>query len=192
MIVEGLLTTVNAAGIPNIAPMGPIVQGNFRSLTLRPFRGSVTFTNLLETRAGVFHVVDRVDVIVDAVIHRLDEMPQTTPAKVVNGVVLADCCRWVEFRITDVDLTEERSVMSTDVLHIESRRDFLGFNRARHAILEGAILATRLHILPRSEVLQSLSFLTPAVGKTGDKEECEAFRRLTEYINERLSVESVR
>ena len=37
MIVEGIVTSQNADGLMNVAPMGPIVHGDFESLTLRPF-----------------------------------------------------------------------------------------------------------------------------------------------------------
>ena len=63
MIVEGLVTSLDRDGRLNVAPMGPIVSGNFEALVLRPFQPSTTFDNLNATRCGVFHVVDRVEVI---------------------------------------------------------------------------------------------------------------------------------
>ena len=63
MIVEGIVTSVDTAGLLNVAPMGPIVVGDFASLLLRPFQPSTTFNNLAATGCGVFHVIDRVDVI---------------------------------------------------------------------------------------------------------------------------------
>ncbi|MDG1893563.1 MAG: DUF447 family protein [Fuerstiella sp.] len=182
MIVEGLLTSTNAAGQVNVAPMGPIVQGDFESLLLRPFRGSTTFSNLLETKTAVFHVVDRVDVIARAAVSRLEELPATVAATVVSGVVLADCCRWFEVEITDIDITNERSEMQARVVYTGQRRPFFGLNRARHAVIEAAILATRVHLLPREEIESALRFLTPAVAKTGGPAETDAFRMLQQHI----------
>ena len=184
MIVEGLLTTVGFAGKTNVAPMGPIVHGNFESFVLRPFRGSTTYENLISTRAAVFHVVDQVKVIAEAAIRKLptDRLPPTERARAIDGVVLTDCCRWFELEITEVDLSEERSQMTANVVHIGERRQFWGFNRARHAVIEAAILATRVHILPRQEVESAIRFLRPAVEKTGGQVELDAFQMLQSHI----------
>ncbi len=183
MIVEGLLTSINAAGQINIAPMGPIVQGDFESLLLRPFRGSTTHSNLIETKTAVFHVVDRVDVIARAAISRLEKLPYTVAATVVPGVVLTDCCRWFEVEITDIDTTNERSEMRAKVVHRGQLRPFFGLNRARHAVIEAAILATRVHMLPREQIESAMQFLAPAVAKTGGPEETSAFAMLHQHID---------
>ena len=181
--MEGLLTSINAAGQINIAPMGPIVQGDFESLLLRPFRGSTTHSNLIETKTAVFHVVDRVDVIARAAISRLEKLPYTVAATVVPGVVLTDCCRWFEVEITDIDTTNERSEMRAKVVHRGQLRPFFGLNRARHAVIEAAILATRVHMLPREQIESAMQFLAPAVAKTGGPEETSAFAMLHQHID---------
>ena len=82
--------------------------------------------------------------------------------------------------------------MQAVTVHTETRRDFLGFNRARHAVIEAAILATRVHLIPYSEIEDALAFLAPAVAKTGGTEEAEAFRMLTDFIRSRaIPAESV-
>lgn len=181
MIVEGLVTSVDSAGKINIAPMGPIVEGDFKSLLLRPFQPSATFSNLNATRCGVFHVVDQVDVIARAAIGRLSETPETEPAQAVNGVVLKDCCRWFEFQVLDVDESDPRSRMPSAVVYRGERRPFFGFNRARHAILEAAIVATRIHLLKSEDIVAAFDYLRPAVEKTGDQTEHELFEMLHTY-----------
>ena len=74
----------------------------------------------------------------------------TVPAAAVRGVVLADCCSWRELEVRSIDSTPPRSRIETAVVHRGTRREFIGFNRARHAVLEAAIYATRLHLLPRA------------------------------------------
>ena len=88
MIVEGIVTSVDAAGRLNVAPMGPIVVGDFASLLLRPFQPSTTFSNLAATRRGVFHVVDRVDIIAQAAIGRLTGAQPLNPHALIDGFVL--------------------------------------------------------------------------------------------------------
>ena len=182
MIVEGIITSVDAGGQMNVAPMGPIVVGDFASLLLRPFQPSTTFNNLAATRSGVFHVVDRVEIIAQAAIGRLTELPAVEPAAMIEGFVLKDCCRWFEFTVDSVDTTDARSRMPSSIVHRGERRPFFGFNRARNAVLEAAILATRLHLLSRQHVLDMMSFLEPAVEKTGGREEKSAFAMLKEFV----------
>lgn len=180
--MEGLLTSTDTDGILNVAPMGPIVHDDFRALTLRPWAGSTTFDNLLSTKCGVFHIVDHVKVIAEAAIRRLTTLPTTIPAERIGGFVLEDCCRWFEFQITKIDTSHERSEMTAEVVHSGMRHPFRGFNRARHAIIETAILATRLHILPQDEVESTMKLHESAVTKTGDQEELDAFGLLQTYV----------
>ncbi len=182
MIVEGIVTSVDANGRLNVAPMGPIVEGDFASLVLRPFQPSATFSNLSETRCGVFHVVDQVDVIAKAAIGQLHELPDVEQATHIRGFVLRDCCRWFEFTVDHVDDSNPRSQMPSTIVHRGERRPFFGFNRARHAVLETAILATRLPLLNRQEVMDVVRFLAPAVEKTGGVSERTAFTMLHQFI----------
>ena len=184
MIVEGLLTTTDTSGNINVAPMGPVVHGNFRRLTLRPFHGSTTFDNLLATKAAVFHVVDRVHVIAEAAIRKLSRPPEHEAARHISGIVLQDCCRWFELQVTAADTSELRSVMDCEIVHTGDRRPFWGFNRGRHAIIEAAILCTRLHLLPQADVESQMDILQSAVEKTGGDEETETFRMLADHMAE--------
>ena len=182
MIVEGIVTTIDSTGSLNVAPMGPIIAGDFESLLLRPFQPSTTFNNLSTTRCGVFHIVDQIDVIAKAAIGRLETNPDVVRASVIDGYVLKDCCRWFEFTVDHVDASEPRSRMPSTIVHRGERRPFFGFNRARHAVLEAAILATRLHLLSREEVLSALIPMRSAVEKTGGLTELSAFAMLEEFI----------
>ena len=46
MILEGIVTSLDAGGKLNVAPMGPIVEPDMSRLVLRPFRTSQTYRNL--------------------------------------------------------------------------------------------------------------------------------------------------
>lgn len=185
-ILEGIVTTRNADGTTNVAPMGPIVDPaeapNITRLLLRPFQTSTTYANLARTRCGVFHVTDDVLLLARAAINRLDQPPATIPATVVDGAVLADACRWFEFRVQSIDESQERTEIQAEVVHTGRLRDYVGLNRAKHAVLEAAILATRLHILPRSEILSQLQALRSPVQKTAGPREQEAFDLICRYI----------
>ncbi len=188
MIVEGVVTSQNADGVLNVAPMGPIVEGDFCSLLLRPFQSSTTCENLTTTRCGVFHVVDNVELLARTAVGQLTEVPRTRPATVINGRILLDCCRWFEFQVTACDLSAPRTVLQTEIVARGEQRPFLGFNRARHAVLEAAILATRVHLLSETEVKAQLAVLGSAVEKTGGVAESDAVAMLVDYINASYSV----
>jgi hypothetical protein len=67
-------------------------------------------------------------------------------------------------------------------VHHGTRRDFIGFNRARHAVLEAAIYATRVHMLPRAYIESELARLQVIVDKTAGAAELEAMQLLADYI----------
>jgi uncharacterized protein len=183
MILEGIVTTRDAAGVMNVAPMGPIVDDAMSVLRLRPFQTSQTYRNLCVVPSGVFHVVDDVLLLARSAVGLLTEMPATFPAEKVPGDVLAQACRWYEFRVGSCDATHDRAEILARVVHLGRLRDFFGFNRAKHAVLEGAILATRAHLIARNELHAEFARLKPAVEKTGGDREKEAFELLENFIH---------
>jgi hypothetical protein len=190
MILEGIVTTVNADGTVNIAPMGPLVDSGITHLTLRPFQTSTTFQNLMRTRQGVFHVTDDVELLAHAAIDRLDRMPPLVRAERVDGWILAESCRWYAFEVREADVREPRSRIEADVVDHGHLREFFGFNRAKHAVLEAAILATRVHLLDGADLLDELARLVVMVEKTGGEQERRAFDFLSQYIRGTISAAS--
>jgi uncharacterized protein len=188
MILEGIVTTLDAAGLINVAPMGPIVDDSMSMLRLRPFKTSQTYANLQAVPFGVFHVVDDVLLLARAAIGFLPETPPTFPAEKVPGSVLVQACRWYEFEIEERDDSTDRAEVRARVVHVGRLRDFFGFNRAKHAVLEAAILATRLHLIPRDEIRIQFARLKPAVEKTAGPRELEAFALLERYVSEHPAV----
>lgn len=182
MILEGIVTTLNADGTANISPMGPRVDERFETLLLRPYQTSTTYANLKRSGEGVFHVVDDVLLLAQAAIDQLDPPPPTVRATAVAGVILTDACRWYAFRVRSIDDRQPRTEIVADVVDHGRQRDFFGFNRAKHAVLEAAILATRIALLPREEIEAELTRLAVLVEKTGGPQEQKAFALLQSYI----------
>lgn len=181
MILEGLVTTRNADGSPHLAPMGPRVEPGFACLLLRPFPTSQTYQNLLAHPEGVLHVTDDALLIAKAALG-VAELPAVRPAERVNGFVLADCCRHYEFVVRTIDASGERVHIDAEVVHPGHHRDFFGFNRAKHAVVEAAILATRLHLLPHAEVAAEFMKFRVIVDKTGGPAEFEAMAFLEAHL----------
>lgn len=181
MILEGILTTVDDAGEVNVAPMGAEIDADRSRLRLRPFQGGRTFENLRRSRQGVFHVVDDARLLADAATG--NPSPPMRSAEAVRGFVIESACQVLELEITRVDDSSERSVMDARVVHRESRRDFFGWNRAKHAVLEAAILITRAHLLPNEEIRARMTSLRVLVEKTGGSQERDALRSLEAHLD---------
>ena len=95
----------------------------------------------------------------------------TRPAVRVHGRVLEDCCRYYEFKVTALDESEERARFEVETRCSAGVRDVFGFNRAQHAVIETAILATRLDFLPPDAVAADLERYRVLVDKTGGDRE---------------------
>jgi uncharacterized protein len=178
MIVESIVTTVAGDGTVNCAPMG--VEWGDERIVLKPFLDTATYRNVTATGAAVVNLVDDVRVFAQAAIS--NPVYPTVPAAAVRGVRLADCCSWREVEVRSVDSTPPRSRIETAVVHRGVLREFIGFNRARHAVLEAGIYATRLHVLPRDFITSELARLQTIVDKTAGPAEHEAMALLTSFV----------
>ncbi len=182
MILEGIVTTINGDGSVNISPMGPIVDPSMKHFILRPYQSSTTYHNLKSNRQGVLHVTDDVELLARTAVNRLDDLPEMFPAKQIDGQVLADACRWYELRVAELNDDEPRTRIECEVLHAGQIRDFFGFNRAKHAVLEAAILATRTDFLPPQQILEQFEQLAIIVEKTAGEQERAAFSFLDDHV----------
>ena len=93
MILEGLITSCDAAGGLHLAAMGPEVDeaaclgGAIEQLVLKPFETSQTAANLARLPEGVFHLSDDVLLLARVVTGSLAEPPACRPAVGVRGWV---------------------------------------------------------------------------------------------------------
>lgn len=193
MILEGLVTTANPDGTVNVAPMGPRVEPAMQQLLLRPYPGSRTAANLARTGQGVFHVTDDVELLARAAIDRLDTLPPLLPAATlaagVEGWIIEDACRWYAFRVTHCDQSCEPWRLEATVVGRGRLRDFFGLNRAKHAVVEAAVLATRTALLSAEQVLSEIERLRAPVEKTGGPAEQRAWLLLWQHVQAAYGVE---
>ena len=181
MIIETIVTTVDANGSINFAPMG--VEWGDETIVLKPFLETTTFRNLNATGVAVVNLTDDAMLFAQGAI----SSPQfpSIPATIVEGAVLEAACSWRELRVVTIDATPPRSRIEAQVVHRGIRREFIGFNRARHAVLEAAILATRTHLLPAEQIREEYARLQVVVDKTAGPREREAMDLLTQYVRSR-------
>jgi len=181
VIIESIVTTVDANGSINFAPMG--VEWGDETIVLKPFLETTTFRNLNATGVAVVNLTDDAMLFAQGAI----SSPQfpSIPATIVKGAVLEAACSWRELRVVTIDATPPRSRIEARVVHRGTRREFIGFNRARHAVLEAAILATRTHLLPAEQIREEYARLQVVVDKTAGPREREAMDLLTQYVRSR-------
>ena len=181
MIIESILTTLAPDGTVNIAPMG--VEWGDETIVIKPFLETTTFRNLEATRAAVVNLTDDVLLFARGAIGTA-----TAPVRAaerVRGVILEGTAAWREVEVVSLDATPPRSRIVTRVVHRGSAREFPGFNRARHAVLEAAILATRTHLIPPAELAADLARLRVIVDKTAGPREHEAMSLLERFVDEK-------
>ncbi len=186
MISEGLMTTIDADGAVHLAPMGPTINVSTNRLVLRPFTSSQTHANLRRAGEGVFHITDDVLLLARSAVGAVERVPDWRPAAGISGAVLKDACRWFAVRISRWEMTEPRATAEAEIVDQGEERPFWGFNRAKHAVLEAAILATRVGLLEPATISADLARWRPLVEKTGGPAEREAWAFLEEFIRGKL------
>jgi hypothetical protein len=171
MIVETVTTTINPDGSVNCAAMG--VEWGDETVVIKPYRATRTLRNLQDRGAAVVNVTD--DILLFARAALEDPHPPTRPAAAVEGAVLTDACSWREVAIDAIDATGPRARVTARVVGRGTGREFVGFNRACHAVLEASILASRAKRLPADELRADLARLAVLVDKTAGPREREAW-----------------
>jgi hypothetical protein len=178
VIIESIVSTVDEQGRVNFAPMG-VVWGE-TDLIIRPFKDTTTYRNLIATREAVVNLTDNVLIFVMTAVS--DASFPHFPAPHVRGAVLEDACSYREVVVEAVDDTSERAEVRCRVVGSGRLRDFLGFNRGKNAVIEAAILATRLNLIGRERVTTAFREYDEIVRKTGGEQEREAMAYLWNYI----------
>jgi hypothetical protein len=177
-IVETVTTTINPDGTVNCAAMG--VEWGDETIVIKPYRPTRTLRNLQATGAAVVNLTDDILLFTHAALG--DPHPPTRPAVAIDGAVLADACSWREVAVEAIDESEPRARVSTRVVGRGVGREFLGFNRARHAVLEASILASRARFLPAGELRAELERLQVLVDKTAGPREHEAMDVVRRHV----------
>ncbi len=178
MIRETIITTKGPDGSAHIAPIGIIQEGD--GWVIAPFKPSATLDNLRHNPHAVANYSDDVLVFAGCLTGRRDWPLE--PATKVPGFVLAGSLAHAELTVERVTEDKLRPRFLCRVVHEENHRPFQGFNRAQAAVIEAAILVSRLHILPADKVDREIAYLEIAVGKTAGPRERQAWDWLMEKV----------
>ena len=181
MILEAIVTTLNDDESVNIAPMGPRVADTMDRFVLRPFRTSTTCRNLLKRGEGVLHVTDDALLFARTAIGDVDDSP-TRAAESVQGRVILSASRYYEFQVSSRDEASDRVSFNMVTTAKGRFRDLFGFNRAKHAVIEASILATRTEWIPMDQIEREYEKLSTIIEKTGGGDELRAMELLIGHV----------
>jgi hypothetical protein len=180
-IFETVITTCSSAGVVHVAPMGVRYVGE--GVVLKPFRPSATLDNLMSTGLAVLNLLTDVRVFAGCVTGRRGwpvvevQLPGEPCA-----VRLESALEHVVLRMTDTDDDAQRPTLQLARLRSQRHASWPGFNRAQAAVIEGAVLVSRLHLLPPAKVEAEMRYLQIAIDKTAAPAELEAWGWLQEAV----------
>lgn len=188
MIFETIITSVDLAGNPHVAPFGVKYEGkgDDMHIVISPYKPSTTLDNILATKSAAMNLSDDVRMFAGAVCKN-----DYSPALIqTNGKVniheaprLAECLAHVELELVDVRDDAQRPQLVMKKVAEYNHKPFAGFNRAQAAVIELSVLVSRLHLLPKEKILAERAYLQIAIDKTAGARETEAWRWLTEKID---------
>lgn len=178
MIRESIVITTDAGGAPHIAPLGLIEEeGGF---AIAPFAPSRTLANLRARGTFTASVTDDVRVFAGCLTGRRDW--PVARAEKIAGFYLAGAHAHRELEVARVAEDSQRPCFHARVVHETAHGPAPGFNRAQAAVIEAAILVSRLHMLSEDKIRSELAYLNIAIGKTAGEREREAWDWLMERI----------
>ncbi|WP_334175332.1 DUF447 domain-containing protein [Pseudoxanthobacter sp.] len=186
-VLETVLVTVDAQGLPFIAPFGLQAAGSGWLMT--PFRPSPALENLRAVPFATACAVDDVRIFAGCVTGRR-EWP-TVPADTIAGARLAAATSHMELKLERFEDDALRPRLHFSLVHEAVHGVWRGYNRARAAVIEGALLVARLDLIERARVEREMAWLAKAVEKTGGAAEREAWNWLAgaveDYCRQALS-----
>jgi uncharacterized protein len=180
MILETIITTQSRDRVVHIAPMG--IREEQGLVVLAPFKPSATLENVLATGVAVQNFCDDVRVFAGCVSKLRRDWP-TLGATQIACARLADTLAHSELKLERVEDDELRPRLLCRRVHDEQHGAFKGFNRAQAAVIEAAILVSRLALLPREKIDAEVSYLKIAIEKTAGPREQEAWSWLMRKID---------
>lgn len=187
-IFETVVTTVAADGVPHVAPMG--VRYREGRVVLMPFKPSTTLANIQATRCAVLNLVTDTRVFAGSVTgRRAFDLVDAEPVDGRPTQRLAAALRHETLRLTDEHDDVQRPVLTLDRVAAQDHAPFPGLNRAQAAVVEGAVLVSRLRMLPPEKVAREMAYLQIAIDKTAGPDEHEAWGWLQEAVARHAAAE---
>lgn len=182
-IRETILTTISEAGEVHIAPLGIIQEKD--GWVIAPFRPSTTLANIAANGLAVVNYTDEAKIFAGCLTGRRDwplALIENCPVPRLDAALAHDV-----LKVESVTEDETRPRYFCKVIGSGQHRPFTGMNRAKAAVLEAAILVSRLKMLPAEKIETEIAYLKIAIDKTAGPDEETAFYWLLEKVIEHLA-----
>ncbi len=180
MIFETIISTISLTGEPHVTPFGVKCENDL--IVISPYKPSTTLDNILASKCAVMNLTDDVRVFAGALTNR--QPWQLIQAEKIMAYRLVDCLAHIELELVEVRNDATRPQLLMKKVAEFSHHPFAGFNRAQAAVIELAVLVSRLHLLPREKIENELQYLQIAIDKTAGERELEAWGWLLDKIND--------
>ncbi len=177
MIHEVIVTSLDTNNKVHIAPMGIRWKDNnntTKKIIISPFKPSKTLENLLTSRKAVINFID--DVRVFAGIVTKEKKDWDIELSNPSYPYLVDTNTYISVKVIDIEENDVRPNITCEEINTEIIRPFLGFNRAQSAVIEGAVLTSRLGMIEDDKIKKEIKYLKIAIDKTAGSRELEAWK----------------
>lgn len=179
-IHEVIVTTKSIKGEYHSAPMGISEVNNH--FIIKPFKPSTTYDNLKQHRQCTINYTDDVRVFAGSLTGR--RKWDMLDCHDISGQYLACALTHSELEIIELDDANPRATFTGKVISEYTHLPFRGFNRAQSAVIDAAILVSRLKMLSEDKIRQEIAYLYIAIEKTAGDRELEAWGWLMDKIKD--------
>lgn len=179
MIFETIITTINVHQEVHTTPFG--IQKQDGLVVISPYQPSTTLENIMATGFAVVNMTDDVRIFAGALTGR--SIWDLTRTSQVPGYRLAAALAHQELKLVTVEQDDVRPRLLLEIVHEAQHHAFQGFNRAQAAVIELAVLVSRLKRLPMEKIQQEMEYLQIAIDKTAGEQELTAWTWLKEAVS---------
>ena len=182
MIIETIISTMSKEKKPQTSPFG--IKKKNKLVLISPYLPSTTHTNMLENKFASISYTDNASIFVECIIKNQNFLMKKCTS--IEAYYVKDSLRHDEVKVVNYIKDDERPTFECEIIHSENHGSFLGINRARNALIEACILATRINLLPKKKILSELEYLENAILKTSGKIEQMSWNKLKKFIDKKI------
>lgn len=178
MILETLICSLDSNEEINVAPFG--IKKKKDLIVISPYLPSRTHENLLNNEYASINYADDIGLFVNCFLNK--NKFKFKKCNLIKGFFLSEALSHQEVKVIDYKKNNLRPSFYCKIVYFKNHAPFLGLNRARHALLEACILASRIKILKKEKILNELNYLSIAVEKTSGKKEISLWNDMKNFI----------
>lgn len=177
-IQEVIVISQDSAGQAHIAPFGIRRRGGL--VHIAPYRPSLTLDNLLQQQSATLNMTDDVRVFAGALTgHTCWQLRQQQDAWLLDSALA-----YQQLALVHVEDDPVRPSLYFSVQHQAQLAMFQGFNRAQSAVIELAVLVSRLGMLATAQIQQQMRQLQVLIDKTAGEREWQAWQWLQQKVQD--------